>query len=167
MCIRTLLQRPAFKIDESNPGSDLAGETAAALAAGYLVFKETDKAFAELCLSHARDMFQFAVEYPGKYSDAIPGVSDFYKSWSGYEDEIVWAATWLYRATGSEEYKTKVSEGYSGNLQSMFSWDNKIAGYQVHMAQITGEEPYLSHAQTYADFMTKSATKTPKGKNNS
>lgn len=31
--------RPAFKIDAAHPGSDVAGETAAAMACGYLAFK--------------------------------------------------------------------------------------------------------------------------------
>ena len=32
-------KRPAYKIDASKPGSDAAGETAAAMACGYLAFK--------------------------------------------------------------------------------------------------------------------------------
>ena len=36
------MSRPAYKIDEANPGSDLAGETAAAMAAASLVFKDVD-----------------------------------------------------------------------------------------------------------------------------
>ena len=35
------IARPSFKIDANNPGSDLAGETAAALAAASLPFKGT------------------------------------------------------------------------------------------------------------------------------
>ena len=37
------MARPAYKITESRPGSDVAGETAAAMAAGYLVFKSISK----------------------------------------------------------------------------------------------------------------------------
>ena len=37
------MARPAYKITESKPGSDVAGETAAAMAAGYLVFKSISK----------------------------------------------------------------------------------------------------------------------------
>lgn len=37
------MARPAYKISASKPGSDVAGETAAALAAGYLVFKSKGK----------------------------------------------------------------------------------------------------------------------------
>lgn len=35
------MDRPAYKIDATHPGSDLAAETAAAFAASYLVFKNT------------------------------------------------------------------------------------------------------------------------------
>ena len=33
--------RPVYKLTPSQPGSDLAGETAAAMAAGSLVFKDS------------------------------------------------------------------------------------------------------------------------------
>lgn len=36
------MERPAAKIDTSNPGSDLAGESAAALAAASIVFSVTE-----------------------------------------------------------------------------------------------------------------------------
>ena len=34
------MNRPAFKITASRPGSDVAGDTAAAFAAGSIVFKD-------------------------------------------------------------------------------------------------------------------------------
>ena len=43
------MARPAYKITETNPGSDVAGETAAAMAAGYLAFKTVSKWFPHLC----------------------------------------------------------------------------------------------------------------------
>jgi hypothetical protein len=50
----------------------LAGETAAALASGYLVFKDTDSAYAETLLAHAKELYTFANEYRGTYTGAIP-----------------------------------------------------------------------------------------------
>ena len=38
------MPRPAFKIDSSHPGSDVAMETAAAFASGAMVFNETGTA---------------------------------------------------------------------------------------------------------------------------
>ena len=35
------MDRPAFKIDPDNPGSDLAAEVAAAMAAGSMAFRPT------------------------------------------------------------------------------------------------------------------------------
>ena len=87
--------RPAFSITTSGPGSDLAGETAAALASSAIWFRmlgESD--YADECLGHARTLFKFADEYRGKYTDTIPA-GGFYESWSGFNDEIVWAAAWI------------------------------------------------------------------------
>ena len=101
------MERPAFKITKSQPGSDLAGETAAALAAGAMVFAEEDADFAALCLTHAKQLYNFADLYQGVYTDAIPA-RDFYNSWSGYKDELVWGAAWLFRATNDPIYLQKV-----------------------------------------------------------
>ncbi|KAJ6426469.1 hypothetical protein OIU84_022130 [Salix udensis] len=46
--------RRAYKIDPSNPGSDLAGETAAAMAAASIVFRRSNPSYANELLTHAR-----------------------------------------------------------------------------------------------------------------
>jgi endoglucanase len=56
-------------------------------------------AYAEECLSHAKELFSFAENFRGKYSDSIQDASMFYNSWSGYNDELVWAAAWIATAT--------------------------------------------------------------------
>jgi endoglucanase len=48
--------RQAFRIDPQNPGSDLAGETAAAMAAASLVFRSTYPGYANLLLQHAKEV---------------------------------------------------------------------------------------------------------------
>jgi len=45
--------RQAYKVDAANPGSDLAGETAAAMASASMVFRESNPAYAHLLLQHA------------------------------------------------------------------------------------------------------------------
>ena len=49
--------RPAYRIDEDNPGADLAAETAAAFAAASLVFKPTNEIYASLLLTHAKQVY--------------------------------------------------------------------------------------------------------------
>lgn len=48
--------RTTFKIDEQHPGADLAGETAAALAAASIAFKDKDSKYASELLTHAKEV---------------------------------------------------------------------------------------------------------------
>ena len=48
--------RTAFKIDINHPGSDVAGETAAALAAAAKAFRPYDSMYADLLLLHAKQV---------------------------------------------------------------------------------------------------------------
>ena len=45
--------RQAYKVDRDRPGSDVAGETAAAMAAASMVFREHNPHYASLLLHHA------------------------------------------------------------------------------------------------------------------
>ena len=71
--------RPGFKIDPQNPGSDLAAESAAALASASILFKDEDSAYSDELLQHAIELFELADNYRGKYSDSISDASKFYK----------------------------------------------------------------------------------------
>lgn len=52
------------------------------------------------------------------------------------KDELVWAAAWLYKASGDTTYLNYVStnQGWSQPV-SEFSWDNKFAGAQTLLAK--------------------------------
>lgn len=78
--------RPVYKVTPSNPGSDVAGETAAALAAASLVFKNVDAKYSMKLLDAAKKAFAFADTYRGSYSDSLASVvCPFYCSYSGYQ----------------------------------------------------------------------------------
>lgn len=57
-------------------GSELAAETAAALAASSIIFNENNK---QSMLNHARQLFSFAISYRGDYTIAVPQVTNYYK----------------------------------------------------------------------------------------
>lgn len=50
--------RKAYKIDAEHPGSDLAGETAAAMAAASIVFKPSNSRYSATLLIHARQVME-------------------------------------------------------------------------------------------------------------
>ncbi len=60
----------------SKPGSDLAGETAAALAAASILFKQTDPDYSEKLLTHARQLFDFADQVP-EYIQGLLKIFEF------------------------------------------------------------------------------------------
>ncbi|CAI9117979.1 OLC1v1019475C1 [Oldenlandia corymbosa var. corymbosa] len=131
--------RDAYQIDENNPGSDLVGETAAALAAASMAFNESDPEYAEQLLNHSEMLFEFADKYRGTYQTSIPKAGGFYSS-TGYEDELLWAATWIYRVTKDKYYLDYINQLNPGDVRGSFSWDDKYVGAQVLIAQYLPEE---------------------------
>ncbi|MFP4123785.1 glycoside hydrolase family 9 protein [Coleofasciculus sp.] len=147
------MERPAYKIDRSNPGSDLAGEAAASLAAASIVFRGVDEAYADTLLQNAEQLYDFADQYRGTYTDAIPDAGQFYNSFSGFQDELVWGATWLHKATeaaGSTDttYLNKAESLYQGIGPGWTqSWDDKSYGAAILLAQETGKSEYKSDVE--------------------
>ncbi|XP_017235020.1 endoglucanase 6 [Daucus carota subsp. sativus] len=132
--------RQAYRIDPSNPGSDLAGETAAALAAASMVFRRSNPSYAKTLLSHAYQLFDFADKYRGKYDSSITVAQKYYRSVSGYADELLWGAAWLYKATDNQYYLNYLGNngdalGGTGWAMTEFGWDVKYAGVQTLVAK--------------------------------
>ncbi|MES2734525.1 MAG: glycoside hydrolase family 9 protein, partial [Bacteroidota bacterium] len=158
------MARPSYKIDATHPGSDLAGETAAAMAAASMVFATEDPAYSQLLLTHAKQLYTFADTHRGKYSDAITDATAYYNSWSGYQDELVWGAIWLYRATGDAAYLAKAEAEYpklGTESQSTIhsykwttAWDDKSYGSYVLLAKATGKAQYKDDAERWLDYWT-------------
>ncbi|MGN9809845.1 glycoside hydrolase family 9 protein [Micromonospora sp. BQ11] len=158
------MARPAYKIDASCGGADLAGETAAAMAASSMVFRPTDAAYADKLLGHARQLYTFADTVRKSYHECITDATSFYRSWSGWQDELVWGAIWLYRATGEASYLAKAESEYDklGNENQTttksykwtIAWDNKQYGAYVLLARLTGKQKYLDDANRWLDYWT-------------
>ena len=162
------MARPSYRITTACPGSDLAGETAAAMAAASIAFRPTDATYANTLLAHARQLYTFADTYRGKYSDCITDAASFYNSWSGYHDELVWGALWLYRATNEQAYLDK-AQSYYANLSNQqqtsiksykwtIAWDDKSYGAYVLLAKLTGASNYHADAQRWLNWWTVGGT---------
>ncbi|KAJ4889519.1 Endoglucanase 2 [Raphanus sativus] len=140
-------KRTLTKIDADTPGTEVAAETAAAMAAASLVFKQSDPKYSSTLLKHAKQLFDFADNNRGSYSVNIPEVQSYYNS-TGYGDELLWAASWLYHATEDKTYLDFVSKNGDefGNFGSptWFSWDNKLPGTYVLLSRLTFFKKALS-----------------------
>jgi endoglucanase len=123
--------------------SDLAGEIVAALSAASLVFEE-DTVYSKDLVAAAEKLFDLATkEDPksqGTYTmvDACGGDGRTFYNSSGYEDELVWAGTWLFFSTGNTSYLEYVRTGYKTAEveetpldKGIFYWNNKLTANAV------------------------------------
>ncbi len=158
------MARPAYKVSPSCPGSDVAGETAAALASSAIVLRSDDPAYAATLLTHAKQLYTFADTYRGAYSDCVTAAAAYYKSWSGYQDELVWGAYWLYKATGDAAYLAKAEAEYSTlsrenqttthSYKWTVAWDDKTYAMYALLAMETGKQQYVDDANRWLDYWT-------------
>ncbi|PIA34506.1 hypothetical protein AQUCO_03700052v1 [Aquilegia coerulea] len=145
--------RTSYKIDEKHPGSDIAAQTAVALAAASMAFNKTDPNYSALLLIHGQQLFDFAKTYRGLYSNSVPSGSKFYPS-SDDQDELLLAASWLYRATLDGSYLSYI-DNYNGTgwIRGMFSWDDKYVGVQLNIAKLILDHK-LKREGKWAVYMT-------------
>ncbi|KAF3777350.1 Endoglucanase 5 [Nymphaea thermarum] len=101
-------------------------------------------------------------QFRGSYDDSVPVVKDFYPSTSGYLDELLWSAAWLFRATGDGYYmnyviNNAVEMGGTQIAVTEFSWDNKYAGLQILLSKVLMEGQGGSYVPTLKQYQDKAA----------
>ena len=119
---RYIRQRPVFRA--AAPGSlispNLAGRNAAALAECYVVFKTTDKPFADRCLTAAVHIFDLANTAPsGDLLTVIP--FSFYPE-TEWRDDLEWGATELHLALASGGAPAGLGHDATYYLQQAATW---------------------------------------------
>ncbi|WP_052249711.1 glycoside hydrolase family 9 protein [Tateyamaria sp. ANG-S1] len=158
-----LMDRPVYSVDAENPGTEVTAQTAAAMASASMFFRaQGDTAYADELLDTAVQLFEFSETYLGKYTDTVTDAAQFYYSWSGYEDELSWAANWLYQATGDEAYLEKSIDYYvEPNTYFAYGWDNMSNGTTLLLAQQTGDERYIEDLDRHLDYWMNDIATTP------
>ena len=147
------MHRPSYALTAQNPGTEVTAQASAALVSGGLLMEAAgDPDRASLLIENAEKLFAFSIEGQGTYTDAIPGVDGFYGSFSGYEDELSWAATWLYEATGNDAYLAVAEEYYqpSATYWAM-TWDDQSMATALRLAEFTGNQDYFNDLDEHLD----------------
>ena len=88
-----------------------------------------------------------------------------YCSSNSYEDELIWAAAWLYRATGDASYLTRAEDMYASKSQNWmwsFDWSDKLPGAQLLLFELTGKDQYKSDVEAFCDY-AMGITQSPAG----
>lgn len=134
--------------------STVAALSAAALAQGYMIWGD------ENYLKHAKDLFEGADKI--RSAKDIGGMSGMYNT-STWLDDCMYAACWLYKATGDESYLKKIESDYVPNFpqenQSTdwkytwgLAWDDTTQAAALLYAQLTGKDEWVSHIDKHIRY---------------
>ncbi|MDE6789774.1 MAG: glycoside hydrolase family 9 protein [Ruminococcus sp.] len=134
--------------------------SAACLAEGYIIFKDSDPKKAAEYLKHAKSLFELA----DKTRDCkdIGGMTSMYDTQS-WVDDCMYAANWLYMATGDESYLKKIETDYIPNFpkeeQSSenkytwgLCWDDTSQAAALLYAINTGKQEWINHVSHHLDY---------------
>jgi len=150
--------RPSYQINDISPGTDAAAGASAAFAACSNLYANRNlgpsysapaslqnSSYAATLLSHAQDLFAFAVNASGgqqTYQTAVLQARTGYPS-SSYGDDLAMAALLLSWATNSSDYYSQAVGYYNqyslNGTDSVFNWDSKAPGLAVLFAQLANE----------------------------
>ncbi len=145
--------------DEITDSATLA-LSAAALAEGYIIFKDDQPDKAAEYLEHAKSLFEYADETRSTKDTGAYGT--MYPS-STWEDDCMYAADWLYLATGDQSYLDKIESDYipvfpteSQSTDKKYTWglcwDDTTQAAALLYAMITGEQEWIDHISHHLDY---------------
>ena len=161
-------ERPAFFVaNPQTPGSDVAGDAAAALALMYLNYRDRDLEYSEKCLDTAKRLYNFGKQYRGNSK------AQTYYTPANYFDELMWGAIWLCVATGDKSYLDDVEtfmdeRGIGGDKCEYYNhwthcWDDVFGGVFLMMSQLSDKPKYKEACEENLDYWMNTIKTTPGG----
>ncbi len=150
--------------DWERPYDEIADSTtmalcAAALAQGYIIFKDDQPEKAEAYLEQAKKYFVTADSLRANENGAM---GSMYNP-SSWVDDCMYAANWLYMATGDKAYLEKCETDYIPQFPTEsqstdwkytwgFCWDDTTQGAALLYAINTGKQEWIDHIAHHLDY---------------
>jgi hypothetical protein len=157
------MSRPTYSCSSSQKCSEVAGEMAAAMASGAIVFS-SDNGYSSLLLDRAKKIYEFGKRYQG--NNGYTATQGAYSSHSGYNDELAWAATWLYLATSDNSYLDDAKSFISRSNDTTYwahNWDDVGNGTKLLLYTITRDSRYKSKLDSHFSYWLNSINYTAGG----
>lgn len=149
-------ERPYDEIDNST----VEALSAACLAEGYIIFKDEQPEKAAQYLEHAKSLFELA----DKTRDCkeIGGMAGMYPT-TTWLDDCMYAANWLYMATGDQTYLDKIKTDYipqypkeeQSDMRKYtwgMAWDDMSQPAALLYAINTGEQEWIDQVSHHLDY---------------
>jgi endoglucanase len=168
--------RPLFVATPTSLAADILGQHAGALALMSLNYRSTDAAYANQCLTAARELYALGrtqLAAAGCTTTACRGLDggDFYNS-SSHFDDMAWGAIWLSIATGDATFLDPVDDWLSRpndpgdnpyQKRWTMAWDDMTLGNFILMHELTGRQKYADGLRWNLDWYANTLQKTPAG----
>jgi len=151
--------------NEERPYDEITDSTtvalsAAALAEGYIMFKDTDPQKAAEYLEHAVSLFELA---DSTRSNEDQGEQKRFYPTTTWVDDLMYAANWLYMATGEQKYLDLCESDYIPQFPTEsqstawkytwgFCWDDTTQGAALLYAINTGKTEWIDHISHHLDY---------------
>ncbi|HEY8464447.1 MAG TPA: glycoside hydrolase family 9 protein [Bacillota bacterium] len=161
-------ERPTYYVaNAATPGSDVAGNAAAALALMAINYEEHDPAYAAKCLDTAKRLYTFGMTYRGNSKGQT------YYMPNSYYDELMWGAIWLHIATKDRSYLDDVEQlmnerGIGGDQIQYYNhwthcWDDVFGGVFLKLAQLKVKPKYQTVVEENLGYWMTQLKTTPGG----
>ncbi|MBQ8824563.1 MAG: glycoside hydrolase family 9 protein [Ruminococcus sp.] len=140
-------------------------QMAAAMASGYLVFKDEKPELAKSYLEHAESLFKLADSTrSNEGNQGVQGGGNYYKA-SDFYDDLFYAANWMYMATGEQKYLDLCESDYipqfATESQSTerkytwgFCWDDASQAASLLYAINTGKDEWKQQVKKHLEYWT-------------
>ncbi|MDE6678006.1 MAG: glycoside hydrolase family 9 protein, partial [Ruminococcus sp.] len=161
-------ERPYDEIENAS----VEALSAACLAEGYIIFKDEQPEKAKEYLEHAKSLFELA----DKTRDCkeVGGMAGMYNT-SSWLDDCMYAANWLYMATGDQKYLDICEKDYIPNFPTEnqssdrkytwgLCWDDTSQAAALLYAQNTGKKEWVDHVSRHLKYWMGEDSKPFEGK---
>ncbi|KAL2541955.1 Endoglucanase 8 [Abeliophyllum distichum] len=144
-------------VSEKAPGSEVSAE----IGGGFHgVQSFWDRGYAKFLYQRASKVFEFADKYRGSNNDSIGHwACPFYCDYSGYWDELLWAAAWLHKATKSPVYWNYVLHNIKNFKPYIEFVMSELLVSMCLFPSLEASTPFLSYANNFVcNVMPESPT---------
>lgn len=139
-------------------------QMAAAMASGYIVFKDENPTLAKSYLEHAKSLFELADTTRSNEDQGVQGGGNYYKA-SDFYDDLFYAANWMYMATNEKKYLDLCESDYIPHFATEeqsterkytwgFCWDDSSQAASLLYAINTGKEEWKNQVYKHLEFWT-------------
>lgn len=146
--------RPPALYDRSMAAADLYASVSSALSTGYLIYKNSDPSYAENLRSAAVYLYDWGASSGGKYSSYFTEVTKSTYPSNDNQDDLAFAAGWLYRVTGDRSYLDKSLQHWNQGSPNVYvGWNSAWAQHATNMVALADQGQDIPGIDIYRDFL--------------